>query len=101
MTKVEFLERWAKRATDGKSVESFERDLESLMATTIRAVTAGVANGLNAAADRSVSIIHEKFLREVAATVIPAVESALIRANGIEEEGEGHAQGNTEGPSHR
>lgn len=101
MTKVEFLERWAKLATAGKPVESFERDLESLMATTIRAATSGIAKGLNAAARQSVSIMHERILREVAATVVPAVEAALMRANGIEEEGEGHAQSNAEGPSDR
>lgn len=87
MTKVEFLERWAKRATGDKPVESFERDLESLMAMTIRAATSGIAKGLNAAARQSVSIMHERILREVAATVVPAVEAALMKANGIEEEG--------------
>ena len=92
MKKVEFLERWAKLATSGKSVESFERDLESLLATTIRAATSGIAQGLNNAADQSVSIMHERILREVAASVIPAVENALMKANGIEEEGEGNAQ---------
>ena len=101
MTKVEFLTRWAKRATDGKPVESFERDLESLMATTIRAATSGIANGIREASRHSPSAMHERILREVAETVVPAVEDALMKANGIEEEGGDHAQGKPEGPSHR
>ncbi len=103
MTKVEFLQAWAKRATAGGAVENFERDVESLMATTIRATTRGIALGLKEAAFHSPSAMQEKILRDVAATVIPAVEGAMMKANGIgvEEEGDSHASGNTEGPSRR
>lgn len=86
MKKVEFLERWAKKATSGGSVETFEGDLESLLATTIRAATAGISRGLDAAASQSPSITHERIIREIAASVIPAVESALMKANGIEDD---------------
>jgi hypothetical protein len=101
VTKDEFLDRWAKRATDGKSVESFERDVEALLMTTIRTTATAVTSGLNSAADHAPSIAQERIVRMLAVNLIPAVESALMKAHGIEEEGDSNAPGNAAGPSRR
>jgi hypothetical protein len=102
MNKMEFLGKWAKAASGQKSVELFERDLESLLATTIRSSTSGIARGLRNASAKSKSPVASRVLMDVADIVLPAVESALMKVNGIEEEeGEGHASSDPKGPAHR
>jgi hypothetical protein len=51
--KNDFLKKWAKRASGEKSVEEFERDVESVLATTIRAAIRGVARGIEETAKRN------------------------------------------------
>jgi hypothetical protein len=101
VTKDEFLDRWAKRATGDKSTESFERDVESLLMSTIRIVSTAFKDGMIAAAEQCPSAAQERILRDLAAAVIPAVESAIIKAHGIEEEGGTDAQGPTKGMAGR
>jgi hypothetical protein len=87
MKKDDFLKKWAKRASGKTSVEEFERDVESVMADTIRTTIRGVAKGINEIADRQY-MTEAVLLRQVAREVGPAVERALMKLNGIEEEGE-------------
>jgi len=85
--KNDFLKKWAKRASGEKSVEEFERDVESVLATTIRAAIRGVARGIDEAAGH-LNWKDAALLRGVANSVAPAVERAIMKLNGIEEEGE-------------
>lgn len=88
MKKNEFLKKWAKRASGEKSVEEFERDVESVLAGTIRATMVGVSRGMQEAANRPMYRRDAALLRSIAKEVVPAVERALLKLNGIEEEGE-------------
>lgn len=78
MTKKEFLVRWAKRATAGGAVESFETDVEKLARTLVRLSTSAVVNGLLAGAEKLPKKEREVFRRMIA-TVSPAVEQALAK----------------------
>ncbi|MGI0148699.1 MAG: hypothetical protein ACREDF_04110 [Thermoplasmata archaeon] len=85
MKKNDFLKKWAKRASGEKSVEEFERDVESVLATTIRAAMSGVSRGIKEIA-RKFERRERAVLEQAASVVPPAVERALMKLNGIEDE---------------
>ncbi len=76
MTKVEFLKRWAKKATAGGAVEGFEVDLEKLMRSTVRCTTSAIVNGLLAGIGTVSKRDQERF-RQLFKQVSPCVEKAL------------------------
>lgn len=78
MTKVEFLKRWAKKATDGGAVEAFENDIEKLSRSLVRCSTSAVVNGLLAGIEKISKRDQEKF-RKLIQEVTPAVERALAK----------------------
>lgn len=91
MKKSEFLKKWAKRASSGKSVEEFERDVEAVVADTIRLVTRGVARGIEQASSK-LYLKDARLLMMIARTIVPSVEKSMMKLNGIQEEG-GHGKG--------
>ncbi len=76
MTKVEFLKRWAKRATSGGAVEAFETDVEKLSRSLVLASTSAVVNGLLVGIEKLPKKEQERF-RRLIAVVTPSVERAL------------------------
>jgi hypothetical protein len=78
MMKVEFLKRWAKKASGGGAVEAFEVDVEKLMRSTVRMSSSAVVNGLLKGLDRVDQKDRELF-RKLIAEVSPAVERALAK----------------------
>lgn len=84
MKKNDFLKKWAKRASSGKSVEEFERDVEALIASSIKSAVAAVGRGIKEAAPRCRRDAG-KILAAVANEILPAVERALMKVNGIED----------------
>lgn len=76
MTKADFLKRWTKKATAGGAAEGFERDVETLMRTTIRVSVSAIVNGILEAAKQSPA--SERIILENVARSIPkATEGAL------------------------
>jgi hypothetical protein len=76
MTKVDFLKKWAKNASGGKAVEGFERDVETLLRSTIRVSVSGVVNGLIAGLKGAPKKDSER-LTAIVQQIQPAVETAL------------------------
>ncbi len=75
MTKRDFVKRWAKKATGGGAVETFETDVERLVRTSVILSTSAIVNGLLAGMKKSPKdqIRFAALVNEIS----PAVERAL------------------------
>ena len=93
MTRADFVRKWSKRASAGRSVEEFERDVEALVQGSIRNAMTALSNGIVRATARFQLPAERRILKLVSREILPAVERALMKYNGIEEEGEGHEGG--------
>lgn len=76
MKKVEFLKKWAKRATGGGAVEAFETDVELLAQAIIRCSTSAVVNGLMKGTE-DLPPKDQEYFRRLIQTIPPAVEKAI------------------------
>jgi hypothetical protein len=77
VTKRDFLLKWAKKATANGAVEAFERDVETLMKTTIRMSVSAVVNGVIDGASKREKKSDRALLEDVARQIPIAVEEAL------------------------
>ena len=79
MKKNDFLLKWAKKATAGGPVEAFERDVETLMRSTIRMTVSAIVNGVLEGASKRKKKSDRELLQEAARQIPVAIESALSK----------------------
>ncbi len=75
MTKRDFVKRWAKKASGGGAVETFENDVERLVRTIVLVSTSSIVNGLLTGLKESPK--DQRRFVELVNQISPAVEQAL------------------------
>ena len=75
MTKRDFVKRWAKKASGGGAVETFENDVERLVRTIVLVSTSSIVNGLLAGLQESPK--DQKRFVALVNQISPAVEQTL------------------------